>query len=152
MIKYEDILFKLNAETRNLRELIWGEDIPSATILEYKKLHEVFTKFMKYIDNNLLNLFCEFCKYYNNDCEEKLKDKRCFNNSWFIVSSEYNNIYKFLEEYKKNINELRQMIIDNDVIPGDNPELREYHSGCVSFMNYITGDIMPILEELIQLK
>ena len=37
-----------------LREIVWGEDIPSPTIPEYREHHESITKILKFIDQELL--------------------------------------------------------------------------------------------------
>lgn len=41
-------------DIEDLRELVWGEDIPSPTIPEYVEHHESIQKILNYIDANLL--------------------------------------------------------------------------------------------------
>lgn len=141
-------IYNLIKETEKLRDLIWGADIPSATISEYKNLHIVFKSFMDYIDEEIFPLFCKFCSYCGENCE---RNTRCFQNSWFCISDESNkemNIDVFIEKYYSNIKDLRLMILNKDVIPGDNPNLKDHHNGCVSFMNYITLNIIPLVESI----
>jgi hypothetical protein len=46
LIKLGEIKVKLE----QLREIVWGEDIPSSTIPEYKEHHESIQKILKAID------------------------------------------------------------------------------------------------------
>lgn len=38
-----------------LRDLVWGEDIPHPTVPEYIELHEKMQKILNFIDNELLS-------------------------------------------------------------------------------------------------
>jgi len=53
----EDMLQYIKEMHRNieqLRELVWGYDIPSPTIPEYREHHESIQKILAFIDNKLL--------------------------------------------------------------------------------------------------
>ncbi len=44
----------LGQKIRDLRELVWMEDIPHPTVPEYKELHEKITKILTFIDSELI--------------------------------------------------------------------------------------------------
>ena len=44
---------ELKKKIEVLREMIWLEDIPSPTTIEYRELHEKMQKFLKYIDDEI---------------------------------------------------------------------------------------------------
>ena len=44
----------LAQKIRQLRELVWEQDIPSPTVPEYIELHEKITKILDFIDSELI--------------------------------------------------------------------------------------------------
>ena len=120
---------ELYIKTHNLRCMIYDHDIPSPTIPDYIKRHELFSSYMKYMINQIFPLF--HTSYGNNG--------RKFN---------IENLDKFLKDYYDKITELRSLMFNNDVRNPRNPEQAEYHGIVIEFVNFITSDILPILEEI----
>lgn len=46
---------ELKAVIEELRELVWGMDIPSPTVPEYKEHHRDIQKILTFIDEKLIN-------------------------------------------------------------------------------------------------
>ena len=44
----------LKNKIEELRDLVWGEDIPSPTVPEYREHHESIQKILKFIDSEIL--------------------------------------------------------------------------------------------------
>ena len=49
-------------ELHNLRDLVWGEDIPSPTVPEYVEHHESIQKILKAIDTIINKCALEGCE------------------------------------------------------------------------------------------
>lgn len=50
----KEIIVHVVSKVKELRELVWGEDIPSPCCPEYREHHESIQKILKFIDDQVL--------------------------------------------------------------------------------------------------
>ena len=89
---------KMRKKLLELRELVWGEDIPSPVCPEYIEHHESIQKILNFIDNELLR-------------EENEMSMKELNNGWISIEDNLpNDKQQVLTYYYDKPYDLHQLI------------------------------------------